>query len=424
LESKLKLVVPEYVDMDEFDFNGLVTLLRVDINSPINPENGRILDEARIKSHVPTINILLSQGAKIVLLAHQGQKGSADFVSLRNHVPVLSERLGVDVQFVPKVYGPEVSDAIKSLKNGDVLLLENTRFVDDEVKNVSMEKHAESDLVKSISALSDVYINDAFAAAHRNHASLVGFPFVLPSFAGALMVKELTALTRILKSSLRPTVFLIGGGKLVDSMKMIGNILRLGVVDKMVLTGLVGNVFLMAKGYKLGDKMVSYIQEKGYSNQLSQARQILEKYDDKILLPVDVGVLRNNERKEVDVGEVLSDDEVMDIGVNTLSKIAQELRGYKTAFVRGPSGVIEKQGFEKGTVGLMRLLFDLNIYTVIGGGHTRIIAEQLGLTDKLGYASTGGGALLTFLSGEPLPAVQALSLAVRRTRKRIEERSG
>jgi phosphoglycerate kinase len=407
--------------MDEFNFSGLVTLLRVDINSPIDPLNGRILDDARIKSHISTMNTLLTQGAKLVLVAHQGQKGSADYVSLRNHVPVLTEYLGTNVQFVPKVYGIEVNEAVRRMKSGDVLLLENTRFIDDEVRNVPMEKHAESELVKSLSALSDVYVNDAFAAAHRNHASLVGFPFVLPSFAGKLMVKELTAITRILKNSLRPTAFLIGGGKLIDSIRMINNILQSDIVDKMVLTGLVGNVFLMAKGNNLGDRMVQYVKEKGYSNQLSLARQILEKYSNKILLPVDVAVLRNNERKEVHVGEILSDDEVMDIGANSLSKIAEELRGYKTAFVRGPTGVIERQGFEKGTVELMRLLFNLNIYTVIGGGHTRVIAEQLGLAERLGYASTGGGALLTFLSGEPLPAIQALSLAVDRTRKRMAE---
>jgi len=407
--------------MDEFNFSGLVTLLRVDINSPIDPLNGRILDDARIKSHISTMNTLLTQGAKLVLVAHQGQKGSADYVSLRNHVPVLTEYLGTNVQFVPKVYGIEVNEAVRRMKSGDVLLLENTRFIDDEVRNVPMEKHAESELVKSLSALSDVYVNDAFAAAHRNHASLVGFPFVLPSFAGKLMVKELTTITRILKNSLRPTAFLIGGGKLIDSIRMINNILQSDIVDKMVLTGLVGNVFLMAKGNNLGDRMVQYVKEKGYSNQLSLARQILEKYSNKILLPVDVAVLRNNERKEVHVGEILSDDEVMDIGANSLSKIAEELRGYKTAFVRGPTGVIERQGFEKGTVELMRLLFNLNIYTVIGGGHTRVIAEQLGLAERLGYASTGGGALLTFLSGEPLPAIQALSLAVDRTRKRMAE---
>ena len=411
-----RLSVPEHVSMDEMRFGGLVTLLRVDINSPIDPLTGKIIDHTRIKSHIPTIKNLIDQGAKTVLLAHQGQRGSQDFISLRNHAEILSSILGTEVKFVPEVYGKHVDEELIRLKDGEVLMLENTRFVDDETREVSYEEHSKSPFVRSLSSRASAYINDAFAAAHRNHASLVGFPYILPAFAGELMEAELNALNRVVGGNLRPTVFLIGGGKVADSIRIILRILESNSADKVVVTGLVGNIFLLASGARLGKKMGAYVAEKGLEDALIAARKILTEYSSKVVLPVDIAVERSGKRVEVDLQSVAEDDSVMDIGERTISIVRDEISGFRTAFMRGPAGVVEKPGFEVGTSKLLQLLADLKIYTVIGGGHTRIMAEKMGLVEKLGYASTGGGALLTFLSGEPLPALVALSQAAQRTR--------
>jgi phosphoglycerate kinase len=410
------LVVPEFVPMHEMDFGGLVTLLRVDINSPIDPSTGKIIDHSRISSHVPTIKKLVDQGAKIVLLAHQGQRGSQDFVSLRTHVEPLSELTGLEVKFVPQVYGALVDESIAKLRDGEVLLLENTRFVHEETLDVPFEEHAKSALVTRLSAKACCYINDAFAASHRNHASIVGFPYVLPAFAGELMVAELNALDRVISGNMRPTVFLIGGGKVADSMRIIQKILESNVADKLVLTGLVGNVFLLASGVTLGQKMRDYVHEKRLEGSVDLARKLLAEYGSKIVLPVDLAVDRAGVRVEVSLSHVDQQDSVMDVGEQTISLVRDEIKGFKSAFMRGPAGVVEKPGYEVGTARLLQTLADLKIFTVIGGGHTRIMAERIGLVDKLGYASTGGGALLTFLSGEPLPALVALSHAAKRTR--------
>lgn len=415
-----RLFVPEYVGMDEMEFNGLVTLVRIDVNSPIEPSSGRIIDDTRIRSHIPTIRMLVDQGAKTVLLAHQGQRGSQDFVSLRRHAEILSELAGVDVKFVPEVYGDEVDRAIEGLRGGEVLMLENVRFVDEETRDVPFEEHSKSNLVRRLSAKASCYINDAFAASHRNHASLVGFPYVLPSFAGKLMDAELKALKRIVDGNLRPTVFLIGGGKVADSIKIISRILEGDICDKLVLTGLVGNVFLLASGVRLGRRMSNYVSENRLTGALEDARRILSDYHERIVLPVDVAVERSGSRVEVDLSEIREDDSVLDIGRRTIGVVRDEIRGFRTAFMRGPAGVVEKQGFEQGTAWLLELLAELKIYTVIGGGHTRIMAEKMGLVGKLGYASTGGGALLTFLSGEPMPALVALGHAYEKTKSFVE----
>ncbi len=416
--------IPRYVIMDGVSFEGLSTLLRVDINSPIDPDTGKILDTTRIRSHLPTIEKLVRQNAKVILLAHQGQKGEKDFISLRQHAKVLSEMLRTDVQFADKSRDGYSEDQIRSLGTGQVLMLENVRFLAEETANVSMKAHAESNFVQCLSRVSDVYINDAFAAAHRNQASLVGFPFVLPSFAGLLMSHELQEISRALNSSSRPNVFLIGGGKVRDSIKLVTALLRSGLADNLILYGLVGNVFLRASGRRLGTKFDGYLRERKLDAEVSAARELLERYGDKIILPKDVAVLRDGERRDVDFAEIMDSDEVLDIGMKTIETISNRLEGCKSAFVRGPPGVIEREGFELGTEAVLQLLAEKGIFTIIGGGHTRIIAEKLKLVDRLGYASTGGGALLTLLSGESLPALEALELGVERTMAWLVNRRG
>lgn len=401
--------------MDACNFTNKSVIVRVDFNSPIDPSSGRILDTTRIKSHVPTIASLVASNAKVVLIAHQGQKGSDDFVSLRTHADILTSMINKQVKFVDGVYGRKVEDAVRGASYGDVLLLENLRFTDDETRKVSSyAEHAQSGLVKSLSSVSDFYINDAFATAHRMHASIVGFPFLMPSAAGKLMTGELNAIKRILDASHGPTAFILGGGKLSDSVSLLENALMKDVVDKVIVTGLVANAFLLASGRLRSPALLRNFEQRGFSDVLGTVSKIVKEYGRKIVMPVDLAAELNGERVEFAV-EQMDDHIPLDIGERSLDLITTELNGFRTAFLRGPAGVVERKGFEKGTVGLLRALVRLGVYTVIGGGHTRIMAEELNLVDRLGYASTGGGALLTLLSGQPLPGVQALHLAVAHT---------
>lgn len=412
----LKIEIPSYIEMDECDFTNRSVIVRADFNSPIDPTTRRILDITRIKSHVTTVNSLVASGAKVVLIAHQGQKGADDFVSLQTHAGILSSLINKEVRFVDEVYGRKVEDAVGHASYGDVLLLENLRFTNDETRKVSSyAEHAQSELVRSLSSITDFYINDAFATAHRAHASIVGFPILMPSAAGKLMASELNAIKRILDSTRGPTAFILGGGKLSDSISLLENSLVKNVVDKVIVTGLVANAFLLASGRLRSPVLLKNFEQKGFSAVLEKASEIVKRYPEKIVMPVDLAAERGGERVEFGV-EQMDDLVPLDIGERSLGLISDELQGFRTAFLRGPAGVVEKKGFEKGTVGILHALVDLGVYTVIGGGHTRIMAEELNLVDRLGYASTGGGALLALLSGEPLPAIQALHLATAHTR--------
>jgi len=401
----------EYNTLDDFNFENKTVLLRVDFNMPLDKETFEILDTTRIKRVLPTIKELISDKAKVVILAHQGRQGSWDFINLEKHAKALSNLLGQDTKFIDDIYGVKAKEAIKSLNPGEVLMLDNVRKFDGETDKKSPEEHAQSELVQNLYPLADYFVNDAFAAAHRKQCSLVGFTYVLPSCAGRLMEKELTTLGKIIANPEKPSVFLFGGAKFSDVIVTIERLLQKGTADKIILTGLPANAFLKAKGFNLGDKTEESLSDEGSSETYDEIKKLLEKYSGNIYLPVDFAYQTNNNREEVDVSDLPIEYNLFDIGDKSIKKFKYILTDAKTVFLSGPCGVFENSLFMKGTEEIFTYVANSDSFSIVGGGHTVAAVEKLGLTEKMSHISTGGGSLEKFMMGEKLPVVEALKAA-------------
>ncbi|MGQ9759968.1 MAG: phosphoglycerate kinase [Candidatus Methanomethylicaceae archaeon] len=403
-----------FYTMDDFEFRGKKVLLRVDINSPIDPKTGDIMDDTRIGSHASTITELLEKGASVTILAHQGRPGDSDFTTLANHATLLSKYLKREVNYVEDIFGPAARSAISSSKPGDVVLLENVRFYSEENIEKVPEVQARTYLVRYLASLFSVYVNDAFATSHRSHPSLTGFPIVMPSCGGRLLQKEVDFLSDVMDKVSKPCIFVLGGGKVQDSVQLMEALLPKGVADKVLLTGLVSHLFMIARGERLGKATVRIIEGKGLYSLLPRAQSLLNKYPDKIVTPVDVAVLRSDKRVEFPLGQVLEYSPIYDIGSRTVELYSNIMQDAKIIIMRGPAGYIEDQRFCKGSEELLKAIVRSGARVLLGGGHLRIISERLGIATKIEYFSTGGGAFITFLSGEKLPAIEVLAVSAQK----------
>lgn len=398
----------DFHTLEDFNFRGRTVLLRVDINCPLDKGSLEIINDSRIRRIIPTVRELVGKQAKLVILAHQSRKGKWDFTSLEQHSARLSRHLNHPVRYVDDVIGDEAKDAIRSLQPGEVLLLGNVREIDSETAKLDMFGHSKADIVEELAPLLDYFVCDAFGAAHRSQCSLVGFPMRLPSASGRLMAKELFALSAVFDEPRRPSVFILGGAKFGDASDMIDHVLGSGMADTVILVGLAGNAFLMARGVDIGEASEAVLRDELTPENLQAAKDILAKYGQRVLLPVDVAVERDGRRVSVPVGDLPSAEPALDIGDATIEKFAKVIMSSKTSFMSGPAGMYEKDGFEPGTLGLMTAMIESRSQSVIGGGHTVGAADRFDLSDRFSYVSTGGGALETFLLGEPLPVVEAL----------------
>ncbi len=396
--------------LDDVEVKGKTVGVRVDFNSPIDPKTGHILDDTRIRVHgETTIKELSDRGARVVILAHQGRKGEPDFVSLKEHAARLSAILSREVKFVDDIFGEKAKNAIRSLKDGDILVLENVRFWPGETKKADPETHSKSELVRELAPLFQVYVVDAFAAAHRPHASMVGFAPVVPHFvAGRIMEREIRALWRVRNNPERPSVYILGGAKAEDSAEIVKTVFEEDIADKVLTGGLVANLFLYAAGHDIGRKNVEVLEKKGFLGLVDDIRGLLDKYGEKILLPVDLGVKRDGERVDVPVSELPVEGFIWDIGRETAKRYADEILAAKTVVMNGPMGVFEEPGFETGTVEVFEAMARSSAFTLIGGGHTLAAAHRLGYLDKVSHVSTGGGALIEYLVKGTLPVIEVL----------------
>jgi phosphoglycerate kinase len=399
-----------FFTMDDFDLSGRTVLLRVDINSPIDPATKSLLNDARLREHLSTIRDL--RAAKVVVLAHQSRPGKDDFTSLEPHAERLSSLLGRPVKFVDGLYNKAALDAIRSLAVGEVLVLENVRFFAEEeaLADQKIEKMAKTHIVKKLAPLAQYFVLDAFAAAHRAQPSLVGFVDTLPTLAGRVMEKELTMLDRAIHSQDRPKIAIFGGVKADDSIAVSQHMLEKGIVDKVLTTGGVANMFLQADGKDPGPPTTEFMKKEveEYETYVAQCKELLAKHRDRVLLPTDVVVNDGGKRKPLSVKDLPSDLQVYDIGLDTIARYVEEINAAKTVFFNGPAGVFEKEEFSIGTRELLNALAESNAFTVAGGGHTVAAIEQYGLEDALDHVSTGGGALINYLAGKELPLVAAL----------------
>ncbi len=404
----------DYLTLDDFQLRDKTVLLRLDINSPLDPSTNQILDDTRIVSAKRTLGAL--EDAKVAVLSHQSRPGKDDFTPLQQHAVILQKNCSQHVKFIDDVMGPAAREAIRRLKRGEVLVLDNVRFCAEENLEESGEKLARSNLVTRLAPLFSLYVNDAFAAAHRSQASLVGFPQVLPSCAGKLMEKELAALKRLLEEPQRPSTYILGGAKIEDKVPVIENILATGKADHVLVGGNVGKIFLKAAG-----KRFSNHEEKELSNypkQVKKAKSVLAKHRKRVTMPVDFGAARDGQRLEVQISRLPRSDKLLDIGQRTADMFTGIISSSRTVVATGPLGVFERDGFERGTKLVLEMVANSSAFTVIGGGHLAGYAGILGIADKFSHVSTAGGAMLSLLAGEELPAIRALVESAKRHRRK------
>jgi phosphoglycerate kinase len=406
----------KFLTMDDFDFKNKVTLLRVDFNSPIDPKTKKILDDTRIRAHAETtIKELVQKGAKVVILAHQGRPGDPDFTPLKEHAEILGKILKKPVKYVDDIFGEKALKAIKQLKSGEVLVLENVRTFKDEQNKGSPEDHAKSELVKKLAPLADVFVNDAFAAAHRAHISIVGFTAVLPSVAGRIMERELKALKKVLESPEKPCVFIMGGAKGDDSLEISRYVLKHKIADYVLTGGVIGHIFLVAEGANLGKPNMGLLEKKELMGLVPGIKELMKEYPKAIMVPTDLAMDVEKKRKEIAVGKLPTNYAICDIGTETIKKYCEIIGKAKSIVISGPMGVFENKEFATGTKKIFEAIAASKAFSLVGGGHTVAAVEELGLADKMSYVSTAGGALIEFLMGKQLPGVVALEKAAART---------
>jgi len=402
----------KYLTLDDVKVKDKVVLVRVDFNSPVDPESKKVLDDTRIRAHgETTIKELAEKGAKVVVLAHQGRKGDPDFISLKQHAEILSKVLGKPVKYVDDVFGEKAQKAIKELKSGEILVLENVRTFAGETKEGTPEDHAKTEFVKNLSPIAYLFVNDAFAAAHRAHVSMVGFTAVLPSVAGRIMERELKSLSRVLENPEKPCVYILGGAKGDDSLEISKHVLDNGIADYVLTGGVIGHIFLAAKGFNLGKPNMKFLEEKKLMCLVPGIKELMQKYPDKIKVPADVAVEVDKKRKEILAEKLPAEQPIFDIGAKTVENYAKIIRNSKSIVLSGPMGVFENNEFIHGTKKIFEEIANSRAFSLAGGGHTIAALQELALSNKISYISTAGGALIEFLMGKKLPGVIALEKA-------------
>lgn len=397
----------EFKTIDDFDVEDKTVLVRIDINSPVDPSSGIILDDTRLKLHAQTVKELSSKGAKVVLLAHQSRPGKKDFSTLAQHADALSGILNLRVKYIDSLFSNAAKEAIKALKPHEILLLENARFYSEETLSRTPLEQSKTHLVTQLSPLIDYFVNDAFAAAHRSQPSLVGFTVNTPSAAGRVMEKELTVIQDALDNVEHPCVFLLGGMKPDDSIDVMENVLSNGTADSVLTTGIVGNIVLWASGADIGEVNKQFIIAKGYEDMVARSEELIERFGDKVKYPIDVACQINGNRVDIDSSEI-PNESIFDIGEKTIALYAKEIRNAKYIFANGPAGVFEDPQFAMGTEDLINAMANSDGFTLIGGGHIAAATAGLGLEEYMSHLSSGGGACISMLAGKELAAVEAL----------------
>jgi len=400
----------KFLTLDDYDFANKTVLLRVDINLPYDEKTKKIEVSERLIEAAKTVKELAEKKAKVVILAHQGRKGDVDFISLKQHANLLSKHSGIKIDFVESIIDDKAIKKIKSLKSGQALLLENVRFLDDEDIEKTPEEHKNSSLVKTLSPLADVFVNDAFSASHRSHASIVGFSNLMPVIAGRLMEKELKSLERALNPK-RPNIYILGGAKPDDCIKIMNYGLEKGIIDEVLACGILGELFLLAQGFELGEKTEKFLAEKKILELAEGLEKTFRDYNDRITIPIDVAVDNKRKREEIEVDKLPTDKMILDIGSQTIELFKKEIKKANTIVVKGPAGVYEQKGFEIGTKEIIKAVSDSKAFTLIGGGDTSVAMDKLNIDQKkFSYISLAGGALINYLSGKKMPGVDILKI--------------
>lgn len=405
----------KFLCLDDLNLEGKTVLLRVDINSPLDPETKAFLDDNRIKAIVPTLNKLTK--SKVVILAHQSRPGKLDFTSTLGHSRELTRILGRQVQWVDDIHGQKALDKIDKLVDGDILMLQNVRMDEEEISTKgSFAALGETKLVQTLSGIADIFVNDAFACAHRGTPSIVGFTLHLPCIAGELMRNELEKLSKAMDNPSRPCLAVMGGIKVDDSINVADNMLRKGIADELWVTGGVANLLVEISGVDIGtgnhDFLVRELGKK-WKETVECAKGILNDFPDKIHLPVDLAANVEGNRIDLNLEDLPVDAPLFDLGLKSTVNLSTAIKNAGTIILNGPAGVFEMEDFALGTIEMLNACAESKGFAVMGGGHTATLVMQRGLESKMGHVSTGGGACLDFMAGKTLPALLSLETSAR-----------
>jgi phosphoglycerate kinase len=403
--------------LDDVFLDGKTVLLRIDGNSPLNPINNSFLDDSRLRSVIPTINKLTK--TKLIILSHQSRPGKKDFTSTSGHAREFQRLLGRTVKFVEDICGEKALSAIEEMKIGDILILNNVRMNEEELecRTNNFENQLDTHFVQRLSSIADVFVNDAFACAHRNSPSITGFTYALPCIAGSLMVNELNSLENVLKHPKKPCIAVLGGIKVDDSVNVAKNMLKNNITENILVTGGVANLFLDISGIDIGEINRSFLKKElgiKWESTCEDIRNILSHHSNKITMPIDVALNIEGKRVDVDISELPTEYQIFDLGVQSTVNISSAIKNAGTIILNGPAGVFELDGFKFGTMEIINACAESEAFVVVGGGHTATLINNLGLASKIGHVSTGGGACLAFLAGEKLSGVQSLEISAKR----------
>lgn len=395
--------------LDDFDLKGKTVFLRVDMNCPIDPDTMEISGTKRIEEAIETLKSL--KEAKVVVASHQGRVGNKDYTGMNNHAKVLEKLMGKKIKYVEDVIGSAAQNEIKNLKNGEILLLDNLRLCAEENYEFTQQEAANTIMVSRLSKLFDLCVLDSFPSAHRSHPSIVGFPYVLPACAGRIVEREVRNLDEIMTVAKAPHVIVLGGSKVPDRLEAIKLLIQNGRADHVLLTGLIGNVFMRAQGrirYPLGIKREDEV--------VSKAHALIGEYPDVFSTPVDIAIDKDGDRVEIDVRELEVGDKIYDLGPKTVEHYSKLIAGAGTVFISGPAGFFEKENFSFGTNGLLTSVANSMATTIVSGGHLTSALKKYGLAEQIDHISTAGGALVLYLTGERLPMIKALEEAATKYR--------
>lgn len=371
------------------------------MNCPIDPETLEILGTKRIEETIETLEAL--KDAKVVVASHQGRVGNNDYTGMDKHAKVLEKLMNRKIKYVEDVIGKAAQDAIKNLEDGDILVLDNLRLCAEENYEFSPENAAKTIMVSRLSKLFDLCVLDSFPSAHRSHPSIIGFPQVLPACAGKIVEREVKNLDEIMTVAKAPHVIVLGGSKVPDRLEAIKLLIENGRADHVLLTGLIGNVFMRAQA-----RIKSSLGIKREEEVVAKAHALIGEYPDVFATPVDIAIDKDGERVEMDVREMGKGDKIFDLGPKTIEYYSKLISGAGTVFISGPAGFFEKENFSYGTKALLNSVANSMATTIVSGGHLTTALKQQGLVNKINHISTAGGALVLYLTGEKLPMIKAL----------------
>ena len=390
-----------FLTIDDFNLKGKTVFLRVDMNCPIDNETLEISGTKRIEETVETIDSL--KESKIVMASHQGRVGNKDYTSMEKHAMVLEKLINRKIKYVDDVIGAAAQNEIKKLNDGEILLLDNLRLCAEENYEFSGSDAEKTLMVQRLSKLLDVCVLDSFPSAHRAHPSIVGFPYVLPSCAGRLVEREVKKLDEIMSITKAPHVIVLGGKKVDDRLEAIRLLIENQRASNVLLTGLIGNVFLRAQG-----RIRSSLGIKREQEIVAKAHTLIGEFPDVFSTPVDVAIEQNGNRVELDIRELNKDDQIFDLGPKTIEHYSKIISGAGTVFISGPAGFFEKEGYDYGTKALLEAVSNSMATTIVSGGHLTSALKKFGLAEKITHISTAGGALVRYLTGTKLPMIQSL----------------